>query len=234
MYKLIYLARRNPTVNREDWPKTWRSHATFANQFAFVANDITYSCYCNRIDRPVLHGRPVELPGVSQDHDGVALGMSGTVETLQGGGFSKEERALIDKDELRVFDMLTPNFSFYCTETVLKDGKFGEYGVFRFLARKPALAREAFEMRLNGKHADIARNVIEGLGSVTRYAINRLIHDPLPLFPFDAISDCWFASQDDAVRALLDPTLDDDLEQFCDIGRSVTMLTHAFRRRDQD
>lgn len=233
MYKLIYLARRNPTVHREDWPETWRSHATFANQFAFVANDITYSCYCNRIDEPTLDGRPVDLPGLSRDHDGVALGVSPTVETLQGGGFSKEERALIDKDELRVFDMLTPNFSFYCTETVLKDGKFGEYGIFRFLARKPGLSREAFAARFDGRHADAARDAIEALGTVVRYAHNRPIHDPLPLFPFDAISDCWFASAEDAVKALLDPTLAEDLDGLCDRDRSVTILTHAFRRRDQ-
>jgi len=232
MYKLIYLARRNPAVSREDWPETWRSHATFANKFAFVANDITYSCYCNRIDHPTLEGRNVDLPGLSQDHDGVALGVSHTVETLQGGGFSSEERDLIDKDELRVFDMLTPNFSFYCTETVLKDGRYGEYGIFRFLARKPDLSPKEFEARFNGKHAEIASGALDG--SVVRYAHNRPIHDPLPLFPFDAIVDCWFPSEDDAVRALLDPAIAQDLERFCDTDRSVTMLTHAFRRRDQD
>jgi len=232
MYKLIYLARRNPTVSREDWPETWVSHAKFANQFAFVANDITYSCYCNRIDQPTLEGRPVDLPEISKDHDGVAVGVSRTVETLQGGGFSKEERALIDKDELRVFDMLTPRFSYYCTETVLKDGKYGEYGIIRFLARKPGFSREAFEERFGGAHAEVARGALDE--SVVRYAHDHPIHDPLPLFPFDAIIDSWFASEDDAVRALLDPAISQDLEQFCDIGRSVTMLTHAFRRRDQD
>jgi hypothetical protein len=234
MYKLIYLARRNPTVSRADWPETWRSHATFANQFAFVANDITYSCYANHIDQPTLDGRPVELPGVSRDHDGVAVGVSATVETLQGGGFSKEERALIDQDELRVFDMLTPNFSFYCDETVLKPGKFGEYGVIRFLARRPELSREAFEARFAGAYVDAARRKVEASDTVMRYAHNRPIHDPRPLFPFDAISDCWFASQDDAVRSLLEPGLLEGLEEFSDLDRSVTMLTHAFRRRDQD
>jgi hypothetical protein len=97
MYKLIYLARRNPTVTRDNWPETWRSHATFANQFAFVANDISYSCYCNRIDDPRLAGQPIDLSCLSSDHDGVALGVSETVETLQGGGFSKEERPLSTK-----------------------------------------------------------------------------------------------------------------------------------------
>jgi len=68
---------------------------------------------------------------------------------------------------------------------------------------------------------------------VVRLAHNRPIHDPLPLFPFDAISDCWFASENDAVRALLEPAIARDLAEFCDPDRSATMLTHAYRRRDQ-
>jgi hypothetical protein len=233
MYKLIYLARRNPTVSREDWPETWRSHATFANQFAFVANDISYSCYCNRIDHPALDGQPIDLGCLSSKHDGVALGVSKTVETLQGGGFSPEERALIDQDELRVFDMLTPNFSFYCAETVLIDGKFGEYGIFQFLARKPGLSREAFAARLE-EYTPTAKRAVEDLGTATRYAHNHPIHDPLPLFPFDAISDCWFAKEEDAMRGLLLPGFREKLAEFCDLDRSLTMITHAFRRRDQD
>jgi hypothetical protein len=180
----------------------------------------------------MLDGSPVDLPCLSKDHDGVAVGVSRTIETLQGGGFSKEERALIDKDELRVFDMLTPNFSFYCTETVLIDGKFGEYGIFQFLARKPGLSREAFEERF-GEYSSIARSAVTALGTATRYGHNHPIHDPLPLFPFDAISDCWFANSDDAMRALLLPGFAEKLAEFCDLGRCVTMITHAFRRRDQ-
>jgi hypothetical protein len=233
MYKLIYLARRNLSVRREDWPETWRSHAAFANRFAFVANDITYSCYCNRIDNPMLDGQPISLDCLSGRHDGVALGVSRTVETLQGGGFSPEERALIDQDELRVFDMLTPNFSFYCTETVLIDGKYGEYGIFQFMARKPHLSRAEFDAKLAG-YAPMAQRAVEDLGTATRYAHDHPIHDPLPLFPFDAISDCWFATEQDAMHGLLLPGFREKLAEFCDLDRSLTLVTHAFRRRDQD
>jgi hypothetical protein len=232
MYKLIYLARRNPSVNRAQWPDHWLSHATFANQFAFIANDIVYSCYANRIDQPTLEGRAVDIPGLSQDHDGVAVGVSHTVETLQGGGFSKEERALIDQDELRVFDMLTPEFSYYCTERVLKAGKYGEYGLIRFLARKGDVSRDDFRAWFDGDFAEAAGRTIDA--SVVRYAHDTPIHDPLPRFPFDAITDCWFDSEDHAVRAALDLAIPQALERFCDTGRSVTMLTHAFRRRAQD
>lgn len=232
MYKLIYLARRNPSCSREDWPEHWRSHATFAGQFAFIANDITYSCYCNRIDQPVLEGRPVEVPGLSGDHDGVAIGVSSRVETLKGGGFTAEERKLIDRDELRVFDMLTPEFSYYCTETVLKEGKYGLYGLIRFLARKPEMSPEDFRQWFEGEFAAAARASIDD--TVVRHALDIPTHGPLPRFPFDAITDCWFDSEDDAVRAALNPAIPEAMAEMCDMEASVTMLTHAYRRRDQD
>jgi hypothetical protein len=36
------------------------------------------------------------------------------------------------------------------------------------------------------------------------------------------------------LHALLVPDLTAKLAEFCDMSRSITMLTHAFRRRDQD
>jgi hypothetical protein len=35
------------------------------------------------------------------------------------------------------------------------------------------------------------------------------------------------------VRAVLEPAIADDRAAFCALERSVTMLTHAFWRRDQ-
>ena len=72
-YKLVYLAHRAVTVSREEWPRTWKSHAVFASQFAVAGSRIEWMRYCNRIDAPEIDGEPVELPMVSQGHDGVAL-----------------------------------------------------------------------------------------------------------------------------------------------------------------
>ena len=55
-YKLIYLARRAATVAREDWPRTWKSHAIFASQFPVMESEIRWLRYCNRIDVPMLEG----------------------------------------------------------------------------------------------------------------------------------------------------------------------------------
>src|SRR2546421_2636843 len=85
LYKLIYLARRNPNATREEWPALWNSHSAFAGKFPGLRGGIKYSRYCNRMDN-------VKVPGVSSAHDGVAIAFSDTVEVLQGGCFNTKQR----------------------------------------------------------------------------------------------------------------------------------------------
>jgi uncharacterized protein (TIGR02118 family) len=215
-YKLVYLARRAATVTREEWPRTWKSHAVFASQFPVLEAKIDWMRYCNRID--------TELPGFSAAHDGVAVAASDCLDGLTGAGFSDADRALIDHDERRVFDMLTPNFTWYCEEVPLLDGPLGEVAAFSFLARKPGMTHAEFDARWSGAHAKVARETT----GMTRYVHNRPIHDPLPLFPFDGIAEAWFASTAQAEAALRSLALDPlrrDLAEFCDFGQSVVMLT---------
>jgi hypothetical protein len=232
-YKLIYLARRAKTVSRADWPRTWRSHAIFASQFPLLEAQLDWLRYCNRIDEPSLDGQPVDLPQLTTEHDGVAVAASATLEGITASGFTPEVRARIDEDERRVFDMLTPNFSFFTTETILKEGPLGEAALFRFLPRATGLAREEFTSRYRHEHAGRARAALASVAGLTRAVLNHPVNDPLPLFPFDGISEYWFATPDDAVRALaggaFDP-LDGDLEAFCDLDRGITMLTKVFHR----
>jgi hypothetical protein len=232
-YKLIYLARRAATVSREDWPRTWKSHAIFASQFPVLEAEIRWLRYCNRVDEPVLDGVPVELPELTAEHDGVAIAGSPTLEGISGAGFTPEDREKIDEDERRVFDMLTPHFTFFTQETMLKDGPLGEAALFRFLPRAEGLTREQFDARYREGHADAARPVVEVIPRLSRAALNHPVNDPLPLFPFDGITELWFASAEDAVRALVNKAFDpltDDLASFCDLGRAVTILTTVCHR----
>ena len=86
MYKLIYLARRNPNASREEWPDLWRSHSAFAGKFPGLRGGIKYSRHCKRVDAP-------KVGGVTTAHDGVAIAYSDTVEVLQGGVFNTNQRA---------------------------------------------------------------------------------------------------------------------------------------------
>jgi hypothetical protein len=142
--------------------------------------------YCNRAD--------VELPDLSLVHDGVAVASSDRLEGLNGVGFSEEDRARIDADELRVFDMLTPNFTYYCEEDVLRDGPLGQAVVWRFLKRRPDLSRAEFAAAWD-EHRPTPPNA-------TRYVRNHPVHGQLALFPFDGIGECWFTSIAEAVASV--------------------------------
>lgn len=227
--KLIYLARRAVSVAREDWPRTWRSHAIFASQFQALESKIDWMRYCNRID--------IDRPGVSAanstGHDGVAIAAGPALAGLNGAGLGVAERAQIAVDELRVFDMHTPHFAYYCEEQPILDGALGEVAVFSFLARRPDLSHAEWDARWTGSHADLARSAATGLGSMTHYVHNRPLHDPLPLFPFDGIAEAWFTSADEAESALTGTELDplrSDLADFCDLGQSVILLTGVCHR----
>jgi len=219
--KLIYLARRNPGVSREDWPRTWKSHAIFASQFAVAGSRIEWMRYCNRID-------DIDLPLLSTAHDGVALINNGANEPSLSP-LPDDVRSALDTDELRVFDQLVTNFAFPCVETLLLDGLPGKAAVYGFLPNA-----EGLKAQLDGPHADVVRTALPTLKGVTRYAQNHAIQVPAAPFDFGAIVEMWFATPEDAVRTLsqgaLDPVLA-DLGTFADMDKAVVMLTapcHAY------
>jgi hypothetical protein len=221
--KLIYLARRAEGVSREDWPKTWKSHAVFASQFAVAESRIEWMRYCNRIDSPELDGKAADLPMVSTAHDGVALINNGAgVPSLSP--LPDEVRAALDNDELRVFDRLVTNFAFPCVETAILEGLPGKAAVFIFLPDSGGSLKD----RLDGDHAALVRRTLPALAGLTRYAHNHAQHIPAAPFAFCAIVEMWFETPDAAVRALkygaLGPVLD-DLGTLADMDRAVVMLT---------
>ena len=227
--KLIYLARRNPDTSRGDWPKTWKSHAIFASQFAAARSRIEWMRYCNRIDAPMLNGAPVSLPMVSTAHDGVALINSGPNQHSLSP-LPDDVRQALDTDELRVFDQYVKNFSLPCVETAVLEGLPGKAAVYVFLPAGDSTLRD----RLDACHAEIVRRALPALTGVSRYAHNHPVQAQDPPFDFGAVIEMWFATPDDAARALkegaLQPVLD-DLARFADMGRAVIMLTgpcHAY------
>lgn len=231
-FKLIYLAKRNPAVSPEDWPRAWRAHAVFASQFPVLGARISSLFYCSRQFAPTLDGAAFDPPGASRDYDGVAVVASPTAESL-GGDMTAEDRARIYEDERRVFSAQTPDFSFRCRETLVHGGAPGPAAVFRFLARRPGDTPEAFRSRWDGRHAGIAARAADASGAVTRYVHDLVVDAPPPGYPFDGVAETWFATPEDAVRSFVDAAFApvvQDLADFCDLDRSVTLLTRVVHR----
>ena len=231
-FKIVYLARRNPSIAPEDWPRTWRSHAVFASQFPVIGTQISSLYYCNRVREPALNGALLQLPGVARDYDGVAVVSGPSANGFGDRDLSPEDRAKIDQDELRVFSTTTPNFAFHCKEVLVEGGRAGRAAVIRFLTRKAGTPREKFLAHWSETHAAIGKRAAEA-GAVLRYVHNDLTKSPPPNYPFDGISEIWFTNGDEAVRSLLDGAaagLGNDLRAFCDMDRTVTMLTSVIHR----
>ena len=234
-YKLIYLARRNPAIAIEDWPSAWRSHARFVGQFANIGASIDSVFYCARIPSPMLDGVPFDPPSASRDHDGVGIIAAPSAEALLFEQ-APEDRAMVDADELRVFEVPVRDFSFHCRETLVHGGAPGAVVVIRFLARKPGSSAEEFEARWRDEHGTIAVRAADSAGTVGRYVHNCLTAPPPTAYPFDGISETWFANEEEALGSFLTPAftrLADDLSSFCDLQRSVTMLTGIIHRWPQ-
>lgn len=230
-YKLLYLARRANNVAWEDWPKTWKSHAIFASQFPAMSGTIDWMRYTTRVDDPIV----ADLP-VSRDHDGVSVAEAPELDTFKGMGFTPEQRAQIDEDELRVFDRYTPEFSFYCEEQRLVDGHLGEAALFVFLHRKQGVPRDVYDAYLKGEYAHQCIESAYTLG-VQRWALNHTVDPAPPDFPYDAIQECWFATVEDAARALTSPEMESlfaSLSVCCDRDACITMLTRPTHRWPKD
>ena len=226
-YKMLYLARRARNVSWEDWPKTWKSHAIFASQFPAMSGTIDWMRYTTRVEDPSLGDLPV-----SRAHDGVSVAQAPQLETFYGKGFTPEQRAQIDQDELRVFDRYTPEFSFYCTESRTVDGPLGEAAVFRFLKRKPDVSRGDFEAHLKNDYARLCKDAAGTLGA-QRWALNITVDTPPRDFPFEVIDECWFPTIADAARALTAPDmkrLTDELARVSEADRNITMFTRPTHR----
>lgn len=213
-YKMLYLARRNPAIALADWPRAWRSHAVFASQFPVLGASIDSLFYCSRVDAPAI-------AGVSQDYDGVAIVASPSRAAL-AGEMSAADRARLDVDELRVFDAPTPGFTFHTEEVLAHGGAPASVAVLRFLARRSGIGIAAFEAHLGDVRAAIRGR------DVVRYAWNRPIAAMPPGYPFDGITETWFAGPDDGISSLADAA--PAFSEICDTARSVTLLAQVIHR----
>jgi hypothetical protein len=227
-FKIHYLAKRNPSVAPEDWPRTWRSHPKYVQNFPVIGSAIERLNYCARIREPMLDGARFDPPGVSQEYDGVAV-VESPDEGVHRIGISPEDYELVKDDERRVFSTIVENFNMHGRESLAVGETTGRAAVITFVARKPGVSPEAFLEPWRRPLDAAARRALER-GRVIRYVRNEITLKPPPGYEFDGVSEAWFASADDAVRAVADSALAPlaaETAAVCDERRSVTMLTEV-------
>ena len=113
VWKMIYLARRNPALRPEEFAQAWREHSALGRQCRNVGQRVKAVAQCSRH----LQADAAEL---SKDYDGVNLMVLAEREAGSAIWSDPETLAIMRPDEPRVFADYVRNFSLLCRQQVLR------------------------------------------------------------------------------------------------------------------
>jgi hypothetical protein len=219
-YKLIYLAKRNPTIAAADFGAAWTSHADFANQYAD-----TFSTHFKSARQCVkIHDADVPA-SFRNDHDGTALLAMKNWESLGAARTHPIVADELKRDEERVFADYVDNWTMPTEEyNVVKRGG-GRAFLLSFLTRRPDTDELVFQERL--ADACTAMVSLPALGTMTRLVHNRVLERREPPYDFSAVVEVWFATEEQAITAANNRAVIAALEQgeIADVERGSRLLT---------
>lgn len=228
VWKMIYLARRNPQLRAEDFPQAWREHSALGRQCRNVGERVKSVMQCARVLDATL------LSGAAQDYDGVNLMQLRDRESAAAIWSDAETLTIMRPDEPRVFSSYVRDFTLVCGEQVLKEGPRGAIGLIGFLCRRADLSIDAFQKAWGGAVAGSL--ALPGpLAQATRIVHNNVMDLPPPGYAYDAIFECWFDSLE-TIRQAFDPRdlrtqLPSAMGALLDLSASVFMLTRVTHSR---
>ena len=200
-YKLIYLARRNPSLTPDEFPQAWREHSQLASTFG------------PSLGRHFLGVRQcvkdIEAsPGASfeNDYDGSSILAMKSWEDLMAARYHPHSLDELAKDEVRVFAGAVDDWTMAVEEHVLRDGEAEGYVLLSFLTPQDGAAP------FTGTHPAKLAGLDTDALSIQRLVWNRVV-DPARSYAFTAIIEAWFAARDDALRAVRIPSFVEAMEQ---------------------
>lgn len=212
--KLIYLARRNPALSLEQFPRRWRQHALLGGSLPSLRGNFVQVAQClNLYDRAVV-------PRASLDFDGVNLLTLKDRSVATAMNQNDDVHDIMLPDELATFSTYVRHFSLPSVEQVVNGGPMQLYCLVTFLKRD--------------RHLDVAAfgaAMIEALGAASRSggrSVVNLVEDRPPGYNFDAITENWFANVEEATSITRTPDYKAYLARrsaLCDEARSVAMMT---------
>jgi hypothetical protein len=186
-WKMIYLARRNPKLQPAQFPQAWREHSALGAQCTNVRAKVLSVAQCSRVlDAPAL-------PGANLDYDGVNLLGIRDRAVSDDIWSDAETLAIMRPDEPRVFDRYVRDFTLLCSEQVLRDEPRTDSLLVGFVQRAVGVSDAAW---------DEARRAAAALPGAGRCVWNTVEAPPPPGYPYHAIIEWWYPS-DDALRTAL-------------------------------
>lgn len=223
VWKMVYLARRNPALAPEDFPQAWREHSALGRQCRNVGERVLSVAQCSRL-------LDVPMPGASVDYDGVNLLLLRDRDAATMIWSDPETLAVMRPDEPRVFDRYVRDFTLVCRERVLRDAPRSEFVLHGFLHRRHGLAAESFLRAID------AAGSAGPFNASPRIVLNEVVDTPPPGYDYDAIVEWWFESLLAVQQAFegcdnLRAGLPAPLAQVLDGAASVFLLTRVTHSR---
>jgi len=214
--KVVYLARRNPGLSRDEFPARWRQHSLLAGSMPSIRPGFNQVAQCiNLYDRDAV-------PRAALDYDGVNL------LTLVDPAYasipwqSDEVLELILPDELATFDGYVRHFSLTALEHVIAGGPMRPYCLILFLKRDRKMTMEAFAPALIATH----RAAAQAAGG---RAIVNIVTDRQPGYNYDAVTELWFDSEAQAKAVTRETAYVDAYlparAEICDEWRTLTFMS---------
>lgn len=225
VWKMIYLAQRNPQLRAEDFPQAWREHSALGRQCKNVGQRVKAVAQCARL-------LPHAAPALSSHYDGVNLMVLADREAGQAIWEDSETLSIMRPDEPRVFADYVRNFSMLCSQHVLHSTaealtppKNGQVLLIGFLQRSPAWPGPAAAPQTCPPAWRTA-----SLAQAQRVVCNTVQDMPPAGYGFAHIVEWWFDTEAAALQAA------HDLQQWPthgpeDCGDSVFMLTTVTHSR---
>lgn len=229
VWKLIYLARRNPALAAVDFPQAWREHSALGRQCRNVAARVLSVTQCSRVLDAAQR-----LPGAAQGFDGVNLLQLRDRASADAIWSDPETLAVMRPDEPRVFSGHVREFTLVCREQLLRGAARTGVCLSGFLRRRAGLG--GVDFRLAWLAAGPGRQLLRGpFARAQRIVHNEVVEAPPPGYEFDVIVEWWFESLDELEQAFgrreLREQLPAPLARLLDLAGSVFMLTTVTHSR---
>ena len=238
--KAVYLARRNPLLERSAFPERWRRHGELALSLAFMDPCIGYF-HNDVLDDAPLATDPHTRELWAQDYDGVGVVMFAGAADLEALLTHVDFPTLL-ADEWGAFNEPVANFTVLTHERVLKRRIGTAIKFFSFLRAREGIDATQFAERWDA-HVATVMSSPELARLVIRYSHNTPMSleetgesDPhireridIGLGDVVGIAEMGFASAADMAAYLGHPAraaVRADLEGFADLGRSVMVATN--------
>lgn len=184
-WKMVYLAKRNPTLAPAAFPQAWREHSALGRQCRNVQDKVLGVAQCSRL-------LDLALAGLSADYDGVGLLRLRDLDAAGDIWSDAETLAIMRPDEPRVFSTYVRDFTLVCREYPLRDAPRSACVLYGFLRRRADLSRAEFDSAwLDGSARWLAGDALQQAGRVVH---NAVVQAPPPGYAFDGIAEWWFES----------------------------------------